>query len=82
MTTTKVSAKGWVVIPKPLRDEYGLKTGTRVKVVAYGDVLAVVPQEDDPVEALHGMLETGPSLTKDLLAERSRDRAKEEADLE
>ena len=82
MTTTKVSAKGWVVIPKPLRDEYGLKTGTRVKVVAYGGVLAVVPQEDDPVEALHGMLETGPSLTKDLLADRSRDRAKEEADLE
>ncbi len=82
MTTTKVSAKGWIVIPKPLRDEYGLKTGTRVKVVAYGGVLAVVPQQDDPVKALHGMLEGGPSLTKDLLAERSRDRVNEEAALE
>jgi AbrB family looped-hinge helix DNA binding protein len=82
MTTTKVSSKGWVVIPKPLRDEFGLKTGTRVKVVAYGGVLAVIPQPDDPVEALHGMLESGPSLTEDLLAERAREKAKEEAALE
>ena len=82
MTTTKVSSKGWIVIPKPLRDEFGLKTGTRVKVVAYGGVLAVVPQPDDPVEALHGMLEAGPSLTEDLLAERARDQAKEETALE
>lgn len=82
MTTTKVSSKGWVVIPKPLRDEFGLTKGTRVKVVAYGGVLAVIPQPDDPVEALHGMLESGPSLTEDLLAERAREKAKEEADLE
>ena len=82
MTTTKVSSKGWVVIPKPLRDKFGLKTGTRVKVVAYGGVLAVVPQPDDPVEALHGMLEGGPSLAENLLAERARDQAKEEAALE
>ncbi|MFO7943468.1 MAG: AbrB/MazE/SpoVT family DNA-binding domain-containing protein [Anaerolineales bacterium] len=82
MTTTKVSSKGWVVIPKPLRDEFGLEPGTHVKVVAYGGVLAVIPQPDDPVEALHGMLESGPSLTEDLLAERARDKAKEEAALE
>lgn len=82
MTTTKVSSKGWIVIPKPLREEFGLKKGTRVKVVAYGGVLAVVPQPDDPVKALHGMLEAGPSLTEDLLAERARDQAKEEAALE
>lgn len=82
MKTTKVSSKGWVVIPKPLRDEFGLKAGTRVKVVAYGGVLAVIPQPDDPVEALHGMLESGPSLTEDLLAERAREKATEEAALE
>jgi len=82
MSTTKVSSKGWVVIPKPLRDEFGLTPGTLVKVVAYGDVLAVIPQPDDPVKALHGMFEAGPSLTEDLLAERARDKAKEEAGLE
>lgn len=82
MKTTKVSSKGWVVIPKPLRDEFGLTTGTRVKVVAYGGVLAVIPQPEDPVKALHGMLESGPSLTEDLLAERAREKATEEAALE
>jgi len=82
VTTAKMSSKGWVVIPKLLRDEYGLKPGSRVKFVAYGGVLAVVPQPDDPVGALHGTLEAGPSLTEKLLAERARDKTKEEAALE
>jgi len=79
MYTAKVSAKGWVVIPKPLREKYGLKKGTHVQVVDFGSVLAVMPLPDDPVEALHGMLEGGPSLTEELLAERARELAREEA---
>ena len=77
MYTAKVSTKGWVVIPKDLREKYGLKQGMRVKIVDYGDLLALVPLPDDPVEALHGMLEGGPSMTADLLAERARERARE-----
>jgi AbrB family looped-hinge helix DNA binding protein len=80
MNTVKVSTKGWVVIPKALREKYGLKQGTQVQVVDYGQVLALVPLPDDPVEALHGMLEDGPALTKDLLAERAQERAREEDD--
>ena len=79
MYTAKVSIKGWVVIPRDLREKYGLKKGTRVQVVDYGDLLALVPLPDDPVQALHGMLEGGPSLTEDLLAERARERAREES---
>ncbi len=78
MNTVKVSTKGWVVIPKALREKYGLEKGTQVQVVDYGEVLALVPLPDDPVEALHGMLEAGPSLTKDLLIERAQERAREE----
>ena len=78
MYTAIVSAKGWVVIPKDLREKYDLKKGTRVQVLDYDDLLALVPLPDDPVEALHGMLEGGPSLTADLLAERARERAREE----
>ena len=78
MHTATISTKGWVVIPKELREKFGLKKGTRVQVMDYGDLLALVPLPDDPVGALHGMLEGGPSLTADLLAERARERAREE----
>ena len=78
MYTAKVSTKGWVVIPKDLRKKYGLEKGTHVQVVDYGDVLALIPLPEDPVEALHGMLEEGPSLTEDLMKERARERAREE----
>ena len=47
-------------------------------MVAYGDVIALVPLPGDPVAALHGMLAEGPSLTQDLLAEREREREREE----
>jgi AbrB family looped-hinge helix DNA binding protein len=77
--TVTVSAKGWVVIPKNLREKYGLEKGTQLQVVDYGHVLALVPLPDDPVDALHGMLEGGPPLTADLLAERARERVREEA---
>jgi AbrB family looped-hinge helix DNA binding protein len=69
--TVTVSAKGWVVIPKSIREKYGLKKGSRVQIVEHGPTIAIVPLPDDPAEALHGMFEDGPSLTRDLLAERA-----------
>jgi len=77
MYTATVSAKGWVVIPKSLREKYGLKKGVRVQVVEYGDVLALVPLPGDPVDVLDGMLEGGPPLTGELLVEREREKTKE-----
>ena len=79
MYTATVSAKGWVVIPKPIRDKHGLKKGSRVQVVDHGQILVIVPLPDDPIKALHGMFKDGPSLTNDLLQERAKDWAKEEA---
>ena len=79
MYTVMVSAKGWVVIPKPIREKHGLRKGSRVQVGDYGQMLAIVPLPADPIEALHGMLKDGPSLTKDLLADHARDSAKEQA---
>jgi len=76
MYRVKVSAKGWVVIPKELREKYGLRKGTQVQVVDYNDVLVLVPLPDDPAEALHGLLEEGPSLTKDLMVERAREESR------
>ena len=78
MHTATVSAKGWVVIPKAIREKHGLEKGYRVQVLDYGQLVAIVPLPDDPVEALHGMFESGLSLTGELLAERKAEREREE----
>ncbi len=70
MTDLTVSTKGWVVIPAALRRKYGLKPGTKVKIVDYGGVLALVPLFEDPIQEAMGMLAGDPSLTDALLAER------------
>ena len=79
MTIAVVSEKGWVVVPKPYRDKYGLKPGSRVQVVDYGEGISIIPLPDDPITALRGMFASEPSLTEDLKTERQRARSLEEA---
>lgn len=78
MYTAKVSSKGWIVIPKDLREKYGIRQGTNVQVVEYGEVLALVPVPENPARALYGLLQDGPSLTSELLQERAQDRVRED----
>ena len=77
MTTATVSSKGWVVIPADLRRKYGLDTGSQVRVVDYGGVLALVPSMSDPVVESVGMLAGGSSLVKSLLRERAEEMERE-----
>jgi AbrB family looped-hinge helix DNA binding protein len=71
-----VSGKGWVVIPVELRRKYNLHPGAEVSVVDYGGVLALVPTLANPVRQAAGMLKGSKSLTRALLAERRRERAR------
>ncbi len=85
MTASIVSAKGWVVIPKELRERYGLRKGSRVRFVEYGGVLRVIPEPENPldaIEALYGKYADGPSLTADLLKEHAWELEKEEQEHE
>ena len=79
MSTAIVSAKGWVVVPAPYRKKYRLVPGTRVEIVDYGGVLAVVPELSDPVRDAQGILKGTKSLSKALLDERRRNRRRETA---
>lgn len=72
-----VSAKGWIVIPRQIRQRYGLKKGDRVHVIDYGGVLAIVPMAGDPIHKAHGMLKGGKSLVSALLVSRQEDAARE-----
>lgn len=85
MAASIVSAKGWVVIPKEIRERFGLKKGSRVRFVEYGGVLRVIPEPEGPleaIEALYGKYADGPSLTEDLLKERAWELEKEDQEYE
>ena len=75
--TVTVSEKGWVVIPAELRKKHNLRPGTKVQVVDYGGVLALVPALDDPVRQAAGMLRGKKSLRRVLLAEHRAERRRE-----
>ena len=73
MPKATVSGKGWVVIPKEIREKYRLRKGDRVLFVDYGGVIALVPASGDPVKESRGFLKSGPSLTEALLVAREQD---------
>jgi AbrB family looped-hinge helix DNA binding protein len=73
-----VSNKGWVVIPAEMRKKYNLVPGTKVVIVDYGGVLAILPAFKNPVEQGYGLLKGGDSLTDALIKDRELEKKREE----
>jgi AbrB family looped-hinge helix DNA binding protein len=80
--TVTVSQKGTIVIPKAIRDRYGICPGDQIHVLDWGQqiVLVKIPP-GDPIEWGRGILKGGPSLTQELLEERRRELEREERGL-
>ncbi len=82
MAIVKVSKKGWIVIPKEIRDRHHIRPGDRVHVLSIGRRISIVPAvEGDPIERARGFLKGGPSLAEELIQERLEDLEREERDL-
>jgi len=79
MATATVSAKGWIVIPAEYRRKHRLEPGTKVQVVDYGGVLAVIPALRNPPRDARGVLKAEEQLTKALLDDRRTEREREAA---
>jgi AbrB family looped-hinge helix DNA binding protein len=81
-TETRATEKGQIVIPAALRKKFGIKKGTRIQVYEKDDYIILNPLSPQlirqKIEKLYGSAKGGPSLTKELEAERARDREKEE----
>jgi AbrB family looped-hinge helix DNA binding protein len=80
VATATVSKKGWVVIPKDVRERFGIKPGDQIEVVTVGGTITLIPVPDDPIAAGRGFLKGGPSWTE-TLAEKRRDLEEEERGL-
>ena len=83
---TRATEKGQIVIPAELRKKYGIKKGTRIQVYEHDDHIVLNPLSAEIIrkrlQKLRGIIKGGPSLTKELEAERARDREKEERKIE
>ncbi len=77
-STLTVSNKGWVVIPAEMRKKYNLAPGTKVVIVDYGGVLAILPVPKDPIKAGRGFLQGKPSLYADLKRERELEKRRDQ----
>jgi len=54
MQSVKVSPKFQIVIPRPVRDELGLRPGQRLQVVQYESRVELIPERD--IEELRGFV--------------------------
>jgi AbrB family looped-hinge helix DNA binding protein len=46
MDTVTISEKYQMVIPRAVREKWGIKPGQKVRLIVYGNVLEVVPVRD------------------------------------
>jgi AbrB family looped-hinge helix DNA binding protein len=66
---SKVTSKGQVVIPKRLRDKYGIHSATSIRWIENEQGVLMVPESDDPIIAARGMLK-GSGILKAYLKEK------------
>ena len=78
----RVTTKGQIVIPAPLRRKYGIKRGTRIDISDDDGRIVLHPSTRKALEKLLDRLQgkyAGSSLVQDLMEERARDREREDA---
>jgi AbrB family looped-hinge helix DNA binding protein len=78
MTAVITSSRGQIVIPRDIRKKLHIVPGKRILVKAEANRAVLVRLPDDPVEEFCGIFKEGVSLTKALLAERKKEREREE----
>ena len=74
--SSKVTSKGQVVIPKRLREKYGIRTATAIRWIEKDQGILMVPESEDPIVAARGML-AGSGLLKAYLKAKRREKQKE-----
>lgn len=75
-TTSRVTSKGQIVIPKRFRDKYNIGKSTSIKWIEKKEGLLMVPESDDPIVLARGMLRRG--ILEKYMQEKSKDKVRED----
>ena len=75
--TSKVTTKGQIVIPKRIREKYGIYPSTSIRWIEKKEGILMVPDTEDPIIAARGMLE-GSGLLKAYLKEKNQEKKMED----
>lgn len=78
MNTAIVTTKGQIVIPSRIRRRLNIKKGTKLYIEEKGDELCLKPITSDYFKKLAGVLAAKGKLTKALIEERVKERARED----
>lgn len=78
MDKSNVTTKGQLVIPARIRRRYGIKTGTRIRFLEREGEIILQPITGAAIRSLRGVLRSEAPVTADLLAERAKDKEREE----
>jgi len=73
MSIAQISLKGQILLPKRIRNKYGVKPGGKVLILEQAEGLLIKPAPDNPLEAACGFLKGDFSLTDDLLKEHDKE---------
>ncbi len=74
MPLAQISSKGQILIPKKIRNRYGVRLGGKVHILEQAEGILIKPAPEDPLEAACGFLKGTFSLTNDLLKEHSKEK--------
>jgi len=77
ISTSKVTSKGQIVIPKKIREKYGIHPSTSIRWIEKKEGILMVPDAEDPIIAARGMLK-GSGVLKAYLKEKEKDKKREE----
>jgi len=73
MPVISISKKGQVLIPRKIREKYGVKPGANVQLLEGPTGIVIKPAPEDPIAAACGFLEGDFSLTQDLIQEHQKE---------
>jgi len=73
MFTSKVSAKGRIVIPAAMRNKFGIKKGSQVAIVEEQGKLMIKPMDSGYFEEMAGILGTDGSMLKSLREDKKKE---------